>query len=253
MTVPAAENPDTEIPVVVVVDDDPMVVETLAGNLAHADLKPIPLVSGQAALDFFATGQPFDALILDWQMPNIDGPTVLEKARAMGITVPAIFLTGLSQSMYEERGLALGAVDFVDKTKSFAIILQRLRLALAGAKGGAGGEAGGMVKSVTRHGHLELQSDSARALWQGATVPLTLSEFRVVQLLAAKGGGDVTYRAIYDVVRGEGFQAGAGEDGYRANVRALIKRVRQKFRDLDPGFEALENYPGFGYRWRADI
>lgn len=248
---PGAETPSGEQAVVLVIDDDPMLVETLAGNLAQADLKPVALVGGQAALDHFVSNAPFDALILDWQMPDVDGPTVLEKARSMGITAPAIFLTGLSQSMYEERGLALGAVDFVDKTKSFAIILQRLRLALAGAKGGQGSE--GAAKSIGRYGHLELQSDSARALWRGASVPLTLSEFRVVQLLAAKGGGDVTYRAIYDVVRGEGFQAGAGEDGYRANVRALIKRVRQKFRDLDDEFGALENYPGFGYRWRADI
>ena len=252
MTVPGADPASGEQAVVLVIDDDPMLVETLAGNLAQADLRPVALVGGQAALDYFASGAPFDALILDWQMPDVDGPTVLEKARGLGITAPAIFLTGLSQSMYEERGLALGAVDFVDKTKSFAIILQRLRLALAGAKGGpAGGESA--AKNISRYGQLELQSDSARALWRGASVPLTLSEFRVVQLLAAKGGGDVTYRAIYDVVRGEGFQAGAGEDGYRANVRALIKRVRQKFSDLDDEFGALENYPGFGYRWRADI
>ena len=249
---PGAETTNGEQAVVLVIDDDPMLVETLAGNLAQADLKPVALVGGQAALDYIASGGSFDALILDWQMPDVDGPTVLEKARGLGIAAPAIFLTGLSQSMYEERGLALGAVDFVDKTKSFAIILQRLRLALAGAKGGqAGGESA--AKSISRYGHLELQSDSARALWRGAGVPLTISEFRVVQLLAAKAGGDVTYRAIYDVVRGEGFQAGAGEDGYRANVRALIKRVRQKFRDIDDQFEALENYPGFGYRWRADI
>jgi len=46
-----------------------------------------------------------------------------------------------------------------------------------------------------------------------------------------------------------GFRAGSGEDGYRANVRALVKRVRQKFRAIDSDFTALENYPGFGYRW----
>ncbi len=51
-------------------------------------------------------------------------------------------------------------------------------------------------------------------------------------------------------MRGEGFIAGIGEEGYRANVRAFIKRIRQKFRDVDGEFDSIENYPGFGYRWR---
>jgi len=45
------------------------------------------------------------------------------------------------------------------------------------------------------------------------------------------------------------LQQRKGEIGYRANVRAFIKRIRQKFRDVDPEFTQIENYPGFGYRW----
>ena len=45
------------------------------------------------------------------------------------------------------------------------------------------------------------------------------------------------------------MSAGAGEIGYRTNVRAFIKRIRQKFRDADAEFSHIENYPGFGYRW----
>ena len=59
----------------------------------------------------------------------------------------------------------------------------------------------------------------------------------------------MSYREIYDLVHGEGFVAGAGEDGYRANVRTFIKRIRQKFRDLDDTFDRIENYPSYGYRW----
>ena len=50
-------------------------------------------------------------------------------------------------------------------------------------------------------------------------------------------------------MHGVGFAAGEGEIGFRANVRAFIKRIRQKFRDVDSGFTHIENYPGFGYRW----
>ena len=60
----------------------------------------------------------------------------------------------------------------------------------------------------------------------------------------------VTYRAIYDRLHYEGFIAGSGADGYRANVRSAIKRIRNKFRDFDPTFDQIENYTSFGYCWR---
>jgi two-component system response regulator ChvI len=67
--------------------------------------------------------------------------------------------------------------------------------------------------------------------------------------MAFQAEGDVTYRQIYDVVRGKDFAAGYGSEGFRANVRSFIKRIRKKFREADPDFEGIDNYPGFGYRW----
>jgi two-component system, OmpR family, response regulator ChvI len=46
--------------------------------------------------------------------------------------------------------------------------------------------------------------------------------------------------------------AGYGDEGYRANVRTFIKRIRKKLRDVDPEFEHIHNYAGFGYRWLAN-
>jgi two-component system response regulator ChvI len=54
-------------------------------------------------------------------------------------------------------------------------------------------------------------------------------------------------------VHGEGFVAGEGAEGYRANVRTMIKRIRQKFRNVDETFDEIRNYPGFGYRWGGKI
>ena len=51
----------------------------------------------------------------------------------------------------------------------------------------------------------------------------------------------------------EGFIAGCGADGYKANVRSAIKRIRNKFRDCDPGFSKIENYTSFGYCWRKPV
>lgn len=235
---------------VLVVDDDPLFRETLCGNLEDSGFAAVGLAGGAAMLEYFDRGGAAAAILLDWQMPDLDGPSALKALRAQGRDLPVLFLTGLSQPIYEEAGLAQGAVDFVDKSRSFNIILQRLRLALSGAKGGAApAPANANGPGAGGGSPLALDIGSARATWNGTQVELTLTEFKVVHLLVSRAGRDVSYREIYDVVRGVGFRAGAGEDGYRANVRALVKRVRQKFRALDPGFTALENYPGFGYRW----
>jgi len=236
---------------IVVVDDDPLFLSTLTLNLEDAGFDVAAFTGGSAALDHLSgTDQP-DAIILDWHMPEMDGLELLQRLRAQGLGVPAIFLTSLNQPIYEELALDRGAVDFVEKSRSFSIILKRLRLITEGAKPSApAARALEPVEAPAPPGALELRADSCRALWRGEEVPLTLTEFHVVALLASKAGDDVSYREIYDVVRGEGFIAGIGSEGYRSNVRTMVKRIRQKFRDLDPAFDALENYPGFGYRWR---
>ena len=79
-------------------------------------------------------------------------------------------------------------------------------------------------------GKLLLRPDISRAYWKDVDVGLTLGEYNIVHLLASNAGRYVTYRAIYDRLHYEGFIAGSGADGYRANVRSAIKRIRNKFR-----------------------
>ena len=234
---------------IAVVDDDALFRDTLCANLADAGMAPVPLASGAAALAYLRQNDTVKAVLLDWHMPGMDGRAVLRRLRADGNNVPVLFLTGLNQPVYEEAAFAGGAIDFVDKSRSFTIILHRLKLAIGGIKGTAA-QAGELT--AERMGGLRLDTASARALWNGQRVTLTLTEFKVVQLLAARAGHDVPYRDIYDAVRGAGFSAGVGPEGYRANVRTLVKRIRQKFTLIDAEFGALQTYSGFGYRWSDD-
>ena len=98
-------------------------------------------------------------------------------------------------------------------------------------------------------GKLILRPDVGRASWDGVDVGLTHGEYNIVHLLASNVGRFVTYRAIYDRMHYEGFIAGSGGDGYRANVRSAVKRIRSKFREHDASFAEIENYNSFGYRW----
>ena len=160
-----------------------------------------------------------------------------------------IFLTVLSDDIHEEAALKGGAVDFIDKSRRLPILLRRLELIAEGTRPAVDPDP--RQATSIRRGPLELRFDTNRALWAGRVIDLTLTEFKIVTLLAEKAGQDVRYREIYDLVRGQDFISGRGDEGYRANVRTFIKRIRKKFRDSDPRFDRIENYPRFGYRWTA--
>lgn len=87
-----------------------------------------------------------------------------------------------------------------------------------------------------------------RAYWNGHDLGLTVGEFTVLSLLVSDGRWK-TYREIYDRIQSPGFLAGNGVNGVEANVRSSIKRLRNKFRAIDPEFAKITNYPRFGYRW----
>ena len=237
----------------VVVDDDPMFRESLVQNLQDDGYGVTDFGEGQPALEYLRAGHPADLVVLDWRMPGMTGIQLLRAIREHQIDVPVIFLTVLGDQIYEEAALHHGAVDFVEKSRSLSILKKRIELSVKRTDVAAAGEAhGGEGNVVETIGHLELNRETSRAYWKGEEVPLTLNEFRIVDLLAGRPGRDVRYRELYDQVHGAGFIAGSGEEGYRGNVPTLIKRTRQKFRALDNTFEAIENYPGFGYRWRDD-
>jgi len=235
---------------IVIVDDDELFSESIQQNLMDHGYRTSIFSDGPSVLDYLAGGGDGDLILLDWQMPGMNGIEVLRNLRSGQYDMPVIFLTVLSDQIYEEAGLLGGAVDFIEKSRSFSILLKRLQLILTGARAGSPPAGRAAVSGPTKLGNLELHPDSSRAFWKGDAVDLTLTEFKIVQLLASRPGKDIRYRELYDAVHGAGFVAGEGDDGYRTNVRALIKRTRQKFRALDDGFTEIENYAGFGYRWR---
>lgn len=234
---------------VLVVDDDELFRESVSTNLADAGFSTDCFGEGIAAIRHLTNSPSADLVLLDWKMPGMTGIEVLQRMRSENIDIPVIFLTVLGAQIYEEAGLLGGAVDFVEKSRSFSILLRRIELILGGQKAQRSAQPTSDGANVVQRDALTLRFNSRRASWNGVDILLTLTEFNIVVFLIERANRDVSYREIYDIVRGEGFVAGDGEVGYRTNVRAFIKRIRQKFRDVDPNFAQIENYPGFGYRW----
>ena len=238
---------------IIVVDDDDLFRESLQQNLTDAGFEVTGFNDGRPAIDHFLAGGTADLILLDWKMPGMNGIQVLRELREKGLEIPVIFLTVLSDQVYEEAALLSGAVDFVEKARSFAILLKRIELILSGAKAKSGNGEGNGGGDIVRRGDLELRRDTGRAYWKEKQVDLSLTEFKMLLYLVSRAGNDVRYRELYDLVHGKDFVAGPGEEGYRTNVRTFIKRIRQKFRMVDDEFEHIENYPGFGYRWHDDV
>ena len=230
-----------------IVDDDPLFRETLAGNLGDAGYGVEAWDSGEAFLAALESGFRLDLVLLDWKMPGLNGIEVLRWMRAKQLELPAIFLTVLSDQIFEEAALLGGAVDFIEKSRSFTILDRRIQLTLGRSATIPAAGADDQLEA----GALTLDVESRRAYWRGQLVELTVGEFAMVHALAAKAGRDLSYRELYDAGRGKGFHAGSGDDGYRTNVRAAVKRIREKFKAIDAGFEQIGNYPGFGYLWLA--
>ncbi|MGE0746189.1 MAG: response regulator transcription factor [Rhodospirillales bacterium] len=234
---------------VVLVDDDDLFRESLERNLVDAGFDVVGFGDGMSALSYLSAAEAADVVLLDWKMPVMNGIEVLRRLTGLNREIPVIFLTVLSDQIYEEAALLTGAVDFVEKSRSFSILLRRIELILGGTRAKASRAGATPESDLLRRGRLELHLDISRAFWNGKQVDLTVTEFKLVHCLAERVGRDVRYRELYDLVRGPGFLAGDGIEGYRANIRTFVKRIRQKFRDIDGEFGQIENFPGFGYRW----
>jgi two-component system response regulator ChvI len=233
-------------PRVVLVDDDDDYREVVSAELGdygfavsdYADIPPL--------MNHFETGLDADAILLDWNLPSMAGIDLVPILRRRGVRIPVIMLTGMSGTAHEVQALERGVLDFVDKARGVEILAKRLRLIVNASKAAADIPS----EDILEHGHLTLRPRLCRAYWRGQDVDLTITEFNIVDKLVRNAGEHVLYRQIYDCVHHCGFIAGSGEDGYRTNVRSSVKRIRNKFRNLDSDFVEIENFPGFGYRWR---
>jgi len=232
----------------VLVEDDDEFREAAAAELEDLGFEVDVFADGAALLDAFANGATADVIVLDWNLPTLSGIDLIPRLRRAGVLLPVVLLTGRSTPNLENLALDHGALDFVDKTRGLPILAKRIRLILDSAKKPEVMRA----EEALTVGPLELKLRVCRALWKGADVGLTLTEYKIVHLLATNLGNHLTYRAVYDTMHHAGFIAGSGEDGYRTNVRSCIKRIRNKFRALDAEFACIANYPSFGYRWEVD-
>ena len=184
-----------------------------------------------------------DVIVLHCDRAKMSSIDLLGELPRLGLDVPIVLLTGEASPAHECLALDKGAIDVIGKSRGSEVLAKRLKGVVKTfgrtdqpRAGGCMAEAGEVVAQAQTMicGKLLLRPDVSRAYWKDADLGLTLGEYNIVYLLASNVGRYMTYRAIYDRLHYEGFIAGSGADGYRANVRSVIKRIRNKFRSLDP-------------------
>jgi two-component system, OmpR family, response regulator ChvI len=187
-----------------------------------------------------------DVIVLHCDRAKISSIEMWGKLHGLGFNVPVLLLTGEATPAHECLALDRGADDVIRRSRGSQVLAKRIRSAVKASDRPRQPRSGGPLIV----GKLLLRPDVNRAYWNDVDLDLTLGEYNIIHLLASNVGRYMTYRALYDRLHYEGFLAGSGADGYRANVRSLVKRIRNKFREVDPTFDEIENYAGFGYCWK---
>lgn len=233
---------------IALVEDDDDFREAASGELGDYGFDVAAFRDGTGLVEFLETAGDIEIIVLDWALPRVSGIDLLPRLQRAGINLPVVFLTGHSEPNYEQLALDRGAVDFVDKSRGVPILARRMRLIADRTDKPMSADGEGNFHC----GRLLLKPAVSRAFWDETDLNLTVTEFKIVHTLAAHVGSYVSYRAVYDCMHYVGFIAGSGENGYRTNVRSCIKRIRNKFRAIDPEFAEIQNYQSFGYRWGKD-
>jgi len=231
--------------VIALVDDDRNILTSVSIALQSEGFVTRVYTDGESALKALSENPP-DLGVFDIKMPRMDGMELLRRLREFS-SIPVIFLTSKDDELDEALGLAMGADDYIAKPFSQRLLLARIRailrrqdLAQSQAAPAAGEQA---EPDLLVRGSLTMDPARHKVTWNGTDVTLTVTEFLILEALAQRPGVVKNRNQLLDVA----YQ----EDVYvdDRTIDSHIKRIRRKFRAVDPQFDAIETLYGVGYRF----
>jgi two-component system response regulator ChvI len=227
---------------ITLIDDDENIVTSVSMALESLGHKVKACYDGAAGLASLESDPP-DLAVLDVKMPRMDGMEVLRRLRQTS-SVPVIMLTSKDEEIDEILGFNLGADDYIHKPFSQRLLLERVKAVLRRAGIEAGGEVEGGGSKAIKRGKLLMDPARHEVTWDGRAVKLTVTEFLLLQALAQRPGFVKSRDNLMDA---------AYDDQVYVDDRTIdshVKRMRKKFRVVDPEFDAIETLYGVGYRYR---
>ncbi len=229
---------------ITLIDDDENIVESVSLALESHGHKVKAYHDGASGLEALE-GEPPDLAILDVKMPRMDGMEVLRRLRQTS-DLPVIMLTSKDDEIDEILGFNLGADDYIHKPFSQRLLIERVKAVLrrAGVETGEAEKGDGEGSKAIKRGKLVMDPARHETTWDGRPVKLTVTEFLLLQALAQRPGFVKSRDNLMDA---------AYDDQVYVDDRTIdshVKRMRKKFRVVDPEFDAIETLYGVGYRYR---
>ena len=229
---------------IALVDDDRNILTSVTMALEAEGFDVLTFTDGDAALHGLSA-RPVDLAILDIKMPRMDGMELLQRLRKQS-DLPVIFLTSKDDEVDEILGLRMGADDYVKKPFSQRLLLERIQALLRRRERTESTEIDDDVEPPIKRGDLVLDTSRHLCTWQGEAVNLTVTEFLIVKLLAARPGLVKNRDQLMDAAYGEHIYV---DD---RTIDSHIKRLRKKFKVVDADFDHIETLYGIGYRYRDE-
>ncbi|MEI9926647.1 MAG: response regulator transcription factor [Sphingomonas sp.] len=228
---------------IALVDDDRNILTSVSIALQTEGFLTRVYSDGESALKALIENPP-DLAVLDIKMPKMDGLELLRRLREKS-AIPVIFLTSKDDELDEALGLAMGADDYIAKPFSQRLLIARIRAILRRTEPiqpTVEGEEPEPAQTLER-GRLTMDPARHRVTWDDVNVTLTVTEFLILETLAQRPGIVKTRNQLMDA---------AYQDDIYVDDRTIdshIKRVRRKFRQVDPQFDSIETLYGAGYRF----
>ena len=222
---------------ILVVDDEPDILELIGYNLARHNFDMTGVGSGEEALVWVRKSLP-DLAVLDLMLPGIDGLEVCRRLKNDNRTaaIPVIILSAKGEEADVVIGLELGADDYLTKPFSPRVLVARIKAVLRRQQGDSGA-----AETVIRHHDLRIHAGHHEVLVAGAPVQLTLTEFRILYQLARRPGWVFTRHQILEAAQG---------DDASVTARAVDVHMVALRRKLGSSGDLLETIRGVGYRLR---
>jgi two-component system, OmpR family, copper resistance phosphate regulon response regulator CusR len=217
---------------ILVVEDDPRLAEGVAAQLREAGFAVDRVESGESAL-VEAAVFPFDAVVLDLQLPDMDGVEVCRRLRERGTGTRILMATARDAVCDRIVGLESGADDYLVKPYSLAELVARVRALLR--------RPAATLPTTLRVADLELDTGSRHARRGEREIPLTTKEFAVLEFLMRNPGRVVTREQISD------HAWDANYDPFSNVIDVYIARLRRKV-DTESEAPLIETIRGAGYR-----
>lgn len=221
---------------VLVVDDEKDLVEMLRYNLDREGFDVLTAEDGRTALDLATRRRP-DLMILDLMMPGIDGLEVCRQLRASDRTSHILVLMLTAKGTESDRivGLELGADDYVTKPFSPREVVARVKALLRRTT------RGDEPRPVIRRGDLIIDTGAHEVTFRNSRIPLTATEFRIVQALAARPNRVLSRNDLVDAALGQDVTVSD------RTIDVHMTAIRKK---LGVGGEYIETVRGVGYKIR---